>query len=345
MKAGVLKSVDTIEYMDVAKPTVGSGEMLVCVKAASICGTDLRIYRGKKSKGVRFPSVIGHEFAGEVVDVGEAVEEFSVGDRVAVDPVLPCGGCFYCLNGMENVCQNRVAIGYEYDGCFAEYVRIPAKFITQGNVQKLPDNVAFTAGALAEPLSCVINGQRKLSITIGDTVVIIGSGPIGIMHMMVAKASGASKVIVSEPNDMRRNTVLSFGADLTVDPTKESLKEVVLKATNGIGADVVILAIGNPRVVNEAFQIARKGGRISMFAGFSSGDMPPVDVNLIHYNELVVVGASALQRRDMKTSVSLIASGAVDVQRLVTDTYPLNKINEAFQKAESGEAIKVVITP
>lgn len=341
----MLKQVDELVFTTSATPEIDASEILVRVGAASICGTDLRIVRGKKTKGVRYPSIIGHEFAGEVVQVGDEVTSFQNGDHVAVDPVLPCGGCYYCLNGMENVCQNRVAIGYEYDGCFAEYVRIPAAFISQGNVIRLPMSMPFTSGALAEPLSCVINGQRKLDITVGDTVVIIGSGPIGIMHMMVAKASGASTVIVSEPNRMRRQTVEDFGADVTVDPQEQSLKDVVMKQTNGLGADVVILAIGNPNIVNEAFSIARKGGRVSLFAGFSKGDMPQVDVNLIHYNELVVVGASALQRRDMKTAVNLIASGAVDVGRLVTDTFPLEQIEAAFKKAESGEAIKVVLVP
>lgn len=345
MKAGVLNRVDELVFTEVETPRIAADEILVRVKAASICGTDLRIYHGKKTKGVRYPSIIGHEFAGEVVTVGIDVTTFSVGDHVAVDPVLPCGGCHYCLNGMENVCQNRVAIGYEYDGCFAEFVRIPAAFIIRGNIQKLPEHMPFTSGALAEPLSCVINGQRKLDITVGDTVVIMGAGPIGIMHMMVAKASGASTVIVSEPNEMRRNTVADFGADVTVDPLNESLKDVVLSHTDGLGADVVILAIGNPRIVNDAFAIAKKGARISMFAGFTAGEMPPVDVNLIHYNELLVVGASALQRRDMKTAVSLIASGAVDVAKLVTDTFPLEAIVEAFTKAESGDAIKVVLLP
>lgn len=345
VKAGVLNRVDELVYTEIDTPNITDSELLVRVKAASICGTDLRIYRGKKTKGVRYPSVIGHEFAGEIAQVGASVSGFSVGEHVCVDPVLPCGGCFYCLNGMENVCLNRVAIGYEYDGCFAEYVRIPAKFISQGNIQKLPDSLPFVAGALAEPLSCVINGQRKLDIGIGDTVVIIGAGPIGIMHMMVAKASGASKVIVSEPNTMRRRTVADFGADIVIDPINESLQDIVLKSTNGLGADVVILAIGNPKIVNDALLIARKGGRISMFAGFSTGDKPSIDVNLIHYNELLVVGASALQRRDMKTAVNLIASGSVDVGKLVTDTYGLAEISEAFAKAESGDAIKVVLVP
>lgn len=345
MKAALLKQIDILEYTEVETPKIEDTDLLIKVKAAAICGTDLRIYHGKKTKGIRFPSVIGHEFSGEVVEVGKKVSAFSTGDRVCVDPVLPCGGCFYCLNEMENVCQNREALGYEYDGCFAEYIRIPGKFVERGNVQRLPDGMPWESGALAEPLSCVINGQRKLNIKIGDTVVVIGAGPIGIMHLMLAKSSGATTVIVSEPNAVRRAGAAKFGADILVDPINESLEEVVLKATNSLGADVIILAIGNPRIVNDALKLARKGARISFFAGFSKGDAPAIDVNLIHYNELVIVGASSLQRRDLKTALSLIEKGSVPVAGLVTDSFPLKAINEAFLKAESGDAIKVVVKP
>lgn len=162
---------------------------------------------------------------------------------------------------------------------------------------------------------------------------------------MIARASGGAKIIVSEPNEYRRNAAKEMGADLVIDPMKENLVDIVRAHTNTLGADVVILAIGNPRVVNDALNCARKGGRISMFAGFSKGDMPGVDVNVIHYNELVVVGASSLQRRDLKTAINLIASGAVDVRQLVTKVFPLEQIAEAFELAESGAAIKVIVNP
>lgn len=345
MKAGVLQKIDNLVYSEVDTPIISEDDILVRVHAAAFCGTDARIIRGKKTKGVRLPSIIGHEFSGDIVEVGDKVSSFHKGDRVTVDPVLPCGGCAYCLNGLENVCLNRKAIGYEFDGCFAEYIRIPGDFITRGNVQLLPEVVSYEEGALAEPLACVINGQRKLDITLGETVLIIGAGPIGIMHQMIARASGGAKIIVSEPNEFRRNVAKKMGADLVIDPVNENLVDFVKAHTNTLGADVVILAIGNPRVVNDALNCARKGGRISMFAGFSKGDMPSVDVNLIHYNELVVVGASSLQRRDLKTALNLIASGAVDVKQLITKAFPLEQIAEAFELAESGGAIKVVIKP
>ena len=345
MKAGVLQKVDQLVLADVAKPMITEDDILVRVHAAAFCGTDIRIIRGMKTKGIRYPSIIGHEFSGDIVEVGKNVTSFQKGNRVTVDPVLPCGGCAYCLNGLENVCLNRKAIGYEFDGCFAEYILIPGDFINSGNVQLLPDVVSYEEGALAEPLSCVINGQRKLNITLGETILIIGAGPIGIMHLMIARASGGAKIIVSEPNEFRRNAAKEMGADLVIDPIHENLVEIVKDQTNTLGADVVILAIGNPRVVNDALNCARKGGRISMFAGFSKGDMPGVDVNVIHYNELVVVGASSLQRRDLKTAINLIASGSVHVKQLITKVFPLDQIAEAFDLAESGGAIKVVVKP
>ena len=344
MKALVLKGIGDISYDDVANPSIERTDILVKMQATTICGTDVRILRGKKSKGVRIPSIIGHEFSGEVTSTGEDVTDFEVGDRITVNPVLACGSCLYCLNGMENVCQNRKAIGYEYDGSFAELVRIPGAFIARKNVIKLPSHVPWAEGALAEPLACCINGQRKLNISLGDVVVIAGSGAIGMMHVMLAKASGAGTVIVSEPNEKRRNFALLCGADITVDPTTQNLQEVVKEQTNGYGADVVILAIGIPELVNTMLSVGRKGARVSMFAGFSTGDMPPIDVNLIHYNELTVVGSSALQRKDLITAIQLMGSNTIDVGKLITHTLPLEKFNEAIKLVETGEAVKVALT-
>ncbi|MCF7934429.1 MAG: zinc-dependent dehydrogenase [Spirochaetia bacterium] len=345
MKAGVFTKIDTIEYREIEKPVITDSDMLIRVRAAAICGTDSRILHGNKTKGVRIPSVIGHEFSGEVVELGSEVKDFSIGDRVCVDPVLPCGNCQYCLNGMENVCLNREAIGYEHDGCFAEYVRVPGAFIRSRNVQRLPESVSWVSGALAEPLGCVINGQNKLHISPGETVVIIGAGPIGLMHCMLAKASGASRVIVSEPTALRRNAARAYGADVLVDPIAESLEKTVLELTDGVGADVIILAIGNPRIVNEALRIGAKGARVSFFAGFSKDDMPQVDVNLIHYNELVIVGSASLKRKDLKTALNLIGTASVNVEQMATHQFPLEQIARAFEVAEKGDAIKVVLIP
>lgn len=343
MKAAVLFEANKLEITDIDKPVADEGELVIRVKSAALCGTDSRIVTGKKTKGVRFPSVIGHEFAGEVVDVGKGVTQFKVSDRIAVDPVVPCRSCVYCRSGKENVCKNRQAIGYEFNGAFAEYLKVPAIALEAGNVFKIPDSVSFDAAALAEPLACCINGQKNVGIELGDTVVVIGAGPIGLIHIILAKLSGASNVIVSELSENRREAALAIGADHAIDSSKQNLKDFVMSETDGVGADVVIMAIGIPSLVNYAFELLRKGGRANLFAGFSKDDMSSIDVNLIHYNELIITGASALSREGYRTALSLISSGQVDVEKLITHRLSLDEINDAFNYAQNGDAVKVII--
>lgn len=344
MKAAVLYAANKLEVAQLDKPKAGPGDLVIRVKASAICGTDGRIVTGKKTKGVRYPSVIGHEFSGEVVEVGEGVSQFSCGDAVAVDPVIPCCSCAYCRSGKENVCQNRQAIGYEFDGAFAEYLRIPAIALKTGNVFSIPKGVSFEAAALAEPLACCINGQKNVKIELGDTVVILGAGPIGLMHIQLARLSGAKTIIVSELNDKRRQAALDCGADLVIDSSKDDLNENVKELTEGLGADVVIMAIGVPSLVNPALSLVRKGGRVNLFAGFSAGDMSNIDVNLIHYNELIITGASALSRQGYQVALDLISTGQINVEKLITHRFSLDDIQAAFACAQQGVAIKILVT-
>ena len=344
MKALVFEGVNDIKLKEVPMPVLEEGELLLKVKASLICGTDVRIYRGRKTKGVRTPSILGHEFAGVIEEVCGDVGEFKKGDLVSIAPIVPCLKCYYCKHDQENICLNRTAHGYEYDGGFAEYVKIPAAVLKSGNVYKVPEGVSIEDIPLAEPLACCINGQRQSPIKLGDAVVIFGAGPIGLMHLLLAKSSGGM-VIVSEPNEKRRKTALELGADIVVDPTSEDLEKVVLNSTDGIGADVVIMAIGIPALVNDTLKIARKGGTINLFAGFSVGDMPPVDVNLIHYKELNITGTSASARRDHEKAIRLIKNGTIDASKIITHKFPLDQADEAFRVAESGEGIKVEIIP
>ncbi|NMB28076.1 MAG: alcohol dehydrogenase catalytic domain-containing protein [Tissierellia bacterium] len=344
MKALVFEGVNDIKLKEVPMPVLEEGELLLKVKASLICGTDVRIYRGRKTKGVRTPSILGHEFAGVIEEVCGDVGEFKKGDLVSIAPIVPCLKCYYCKHDQENICLNRTAHGYEYDGGFAEYVKIPAAVLKSGNVYKVPEGVSIEDIPLAEPLACCINGQRQSPIKLGDAVVIFGAGPIGLMHLLLAKSSGGM-VIVSEPNEKRRETALKLGADIVVDPTSEDLETVVLNSTDGIGADVVIMAIGIPALVNDTLKIARKGGTINLFAGFSVGDMPPVDVNLIHYKELNITGTSASARRDHEKAIRLIKNGTIDASKIITHKFPLDQADEAFRVAESGEGIKVEILP
>lgn len=343
MKAAVLQAPNVLRVTEMATPEAAPGELVLRVRAATVCGTDLRILSGRKTKGVRFPSVIGHEFAGDVVQAGAGVTQFKVGDRVCMDPVIPCRACAYCKSGLENVCVNRQAMGYEFDGAFAEYIRIPAIALTAGNVFRMPQGMSFEAAALAEPLACCINGQRNAGVGMGDSVVILGAGPIGLMHAALARNAGARQVIVSEPNAARRQAAAERGVTHVFDPSGGSLADFVKARTDGLGADVAILAIGVPQLANEALTLVRRGGRVNLFAGFSAGDTSTIDVNLIHYGELVVTGASALSRRDYELALNMLASGQIDAGSLITHRYEVSDSLAAFDEAGSGRALKVAI--
>ena len=343
MRAAVLQAPNVLRVTEMATPEAAPGELVLRVRAATVCGTDLRILSGRKTKGVRFPSVIGHEFAGDVVQAGAGVTQFKVGDRVCMDPVIPCRACAYCKSGLENVCVNRQAMGYEFDGAFAEYIRIPAIALTAGNVFRMPQGMSFEAAALAEPLACCINGQRNAGVGMGDSVVILGAGPIGLMHAALARNAGARQVIVSEPNAARRQAAAERGVTHVFDPSGGSLADFVKARTDGLGADVAILAIGVPQLANEALTLVRRGGRVNLFAGFSAGDTSTIDVNLIHYGELVVTGASALSRRDYELALNMLASGQIDAGSLITHRYEVSDSLAAFDEAGSGRALKVAI--
>jgi L-iditol 2-dehydrogenase len=342
VKAGVLKAVNEVSYTTVADPDLAPGDMLLKVKAATVCGTDIRILRGKKTAGIRYPSVLGHEFAGIVEDNG-GHSQFKKGQAVAVCPQFACGHCEYCIRGAENLCRNLTAMGYEIDGAFAEYVRIPARGVQAGNVFALPMGMSFETAALAEPLSCVMNGQELVDVKMGDVVVILGAGPIGILHVKLARFTGARCIIVSEPNELRRQAALAEGADLVVDPSTEDLEARVRAASDGLGADVAICAIGVPSLANDAIRLVRNRGRVSLFAGFSKGVQAELDVNAIHYNELRVTGSFGLTRLQFQRSLKLIASGHLKLDSLLTHRFGLAEIETALKVAEQGSAIKVAI--
>jgi L-iditol 2-dehydrogenase len=342
MKAGVLRNVNEVHFTTIADPDLQAGDMLLKVKAATICGTDIRILRGKKTSGIRYPSILGHEFAGVIANSGGHAQ-FKSGQAVCVCPQFTCGHCEYCIRGAENLCRNMTAMGYEIDGAFAEYVRIPASGVRSGNVFAIPNGLSFEEAALAEPLACVMNGQERVGLKMGDTVAILGAGPIGILHIKLARLSGARTIIVSEPNPLRRAAALKAGADSVVDPIAGDLFAFVKSATGGLGVDVAIVAIGVPTLANDAIRLVRSRGCVSLFAGFSKDVQAELDVNAIHYNEIVVTGAFGLTRLLFEKALSMIASGQLEMKSLLTHRFGLADIKTALDTAEQGAAIKVAV--
>jgi L-iditol 2-dehydrogenase len=216
--------------------------------------------------------------------------------------------------------------------------------VESGNLVKIPDHISFEQAVVTEPLACCLNGQRKANVKMGDVVVIIGGGPIGLMHVQLAKIAGAKSVILSEPIEHRRDKALLAGANLAVNPNNESLHDIVLSESDGLGADVVIMAIGVPFLVNSSINLLKKGGTLNLFAGFTKGVLSEVDPNIIHYNEVNVNGTSALTRADYHKSLSLIASGQINTDVLTTTGYTLDDIEQAILDVRNGNGMKSVIT-
>ncbi|WP_218160431.1 zinc-binding dehydrogenase [Amycolatopsis marina] len=343
MQAAVLHATGHLQVDMVPTPEPGQGEVVLHVGANTLCGTDLRILRGEKTRGVRFPSVLGHEFAGTVAAVGADVQGFAEGDKAAMCPVIPCRRCVHCLHDRENVCANRRAMGYEYDGGLAEYVRIPAEAMAAGNLFPADADIPLEQLALAEPLACTVNGHRRSGIRLGDVVLVIGAGPIGLLHLQLARRAGASAVIVSEPSPSRRAVAAKLGASHVVAPME--LAATVEALTDRTGVDASIVCIGIPQLVNDAIALTRKAGNVNIFAGLPADGRVDIPANEIHYKELVVTGTSAMHRRDYEQALRLIGNGEVDVASLVTDKMPLASVVEAFELAQSGTGIKVAVVP
>jgi len=343
MLAAVFQRPGQMEVTEVDTPDIGPDEILVKVGANTICGTDVRIFRGEKTKGISLPTILGHEMAGYVHKVGQHVRGYEVGAAVAMAPVIACHHCFYCQNGMENVCPNQKIVGYDVNGGLSEYVRIPADAVAAGNLFVAQKDVPSEYLALAEPLACCVNGHHRSRIHLNSTVLIMGSGPIGLFHLQLSLLAGARAVIVSDPSAPRRAVASNFGAHITVDPTAEDLSSIVSEVTGGLGVDSVIICIGLPRLVNNALNMARQGGRVNIFAGLAGKGWAEIESNLIHYKELEVTGSANSRRADYQTALQLIESGRIKVEAMVTDRFPLRSAHAALDKAASGEGIKVAV--
>ena len=334
MKALVFRAPDRMGLETLPDPVRAPGGLLIRVKAATICGTDLRIFRGSKTRGVRMPSVLGHEFSG-IIEAADSGSAFQIGQRVTVCPALACGDCGPCRAGASNICEKLTAFGYGLDGGFAELLAVPEAFVSAGHVFALPDHMSFEEAALAEPLACVINGQSLMGVTPGEHIAVLGAGPIGLLHVMLAKARGAGRVSVVQRSEQRRQAALRLGADEALAP----------ESAGGLRVDAAIVAVGSPELANLAARIVRPRGRINLFAGFPIGEFPRFDLNAVHYGEQHVTGAFGLTLAQFREALQLIASGEVPADKLVTHRLPLEKAMEAFALAGRGEALKAVITP
>jgi 2-desacetyl-2-hydroxyethyl bacteriochlorophyllide A dehydrogenase len=347
MLAAVYYGPDDLRVEMVPIPQPGAGEMLVRVASASICGTDLRILHGQHRKfplgTVRIP---GHEMVGIAARLGPGVVGYQEGQRVFVAPNWGCGRCKQCISGKNSLCAHYEAIGVTQNGAFAEYLLVPAAAVAQGNVMPVAAHADTAVLALIEPFACVLHGQDALDIQPGETVLILGAGPIGLMHLLLARLRGAGQVLVSEPRPERLALAQQLGADCLIDPTSLDLADAVAEATQGQGVDAIIVAAPVHALMEQAVSLASIGGRVNFFAGLPK-DRPliQVDANLVHYKEISITGTTACSTEDCRRSAALLESGRIDLSSLVSRRFPLAHASKAFAAAEDRSALKVVLEP
>jgi len=345
MKAAVLEGIDQLVVKEVPNYKVSRGEVLVRVKSCAVCGSDLRIMHSGNPR-VQYPQIIGHEIAGEVVEVGAGVERFGVGDRVAVGADVPCGKCYWCQNGKGTNCAINYAVGYQFPGGFAEYILLNELTVNQQVVNLIPDNLSYDEASLAEPLACAINGLEMTQLAVGDSLCIIGAGPIGCMMIELGRHMGATNIIVIQRSQKRLDMAKKYGADhyfLSNDPDIEAKVKGV---TKGEGPDVIMITCASPDAQEQSLLLARHRARINFFGGLASTARKlNISSNLIHYKELNVLGSHGSLSRHHKKAIQIIDKRMVHTAQYITHRFPLDQIHEAFHAAESREGLKVVVNP
>jgi L-iditol 2-dehydrogenase len=342
MKAAMLYGVRDLRVEDVDVPRISDGEVLVRVKSATTCGTDLKIFqRGYVEGVVKLPTIFGHEWAGEVVEVAAGLEWPRVGMRVRAGNSAPCLHCTMCQKGKYNLCENMIWLW----GAYAEYIKVPSRMVLV-NMQEIPHDISYEEAAITEPLACVLHGVEEAQVSLGDTVAIIGAGPIGLLHLLTVKKIGVQKTIMIDLVDERLDFAQKLGADETVNGRKADVVERIRELTGGYGADVVIEAIGLSATWEQALKLARKGGKILEFGGCPPGTEVKIDAEKLHYGEQTVLGTFHTTPLHFRKALNLIASRTIDVRSLVTRKMKLEQIKDAFEVLSTSKTeIKIGIIP
>lgn len=344
MRAAVFESKNNLVFKDVDKPTPGYKEVLIQVKACGVCATDVHTLRGESiSGGDPYPLIPGHECSGVVAAIGEGVLEVNPGDKVIVDPIYPCGQCHFCQNKNFHFCQNMESLGTTVAGAFAEYVTVPAESVTRFS------KASFAAAALAEPLATVVYGQKRARIGSGDTVLIIGAGAIGLLHLQLAKLSGASQVVVVDMSSDKLAKAKQLGADVVVNSAVkpntpddvangvDSLAPDEIRKLQPLGFDVVIEATGVPVVVEAAIRYLKRMGRLLIFGVSPHHSEVKINPYDVYRYDFEIIGAFALNRTAAK-AIQLIEDGKIDAEAVIDKQFSLEQLGEALDLLAAGKA-------
>jgi (R,R)-butanediol dehydrogenase/meso-butanediol dehydrogenase/diacetyl reductase len=327
---------------EVPKPKIRDNEVLVAVKAASICGSEVHAFTGvsKRRQEIHgLPLVMGHEFSGEVVEVGKDVKYISVGDRVSVNPIVTCGKCEQCITGRTNICKNFVLLGLHVNGAFAEYVPVPAE-----NCYKIPDTLSFEEVALIEPCSVGVHAVNIARLELGDDVAILGAGPIGLMALQAAKCAGAGRIFIADVVPFRLDMAKKMGADIIINPAEEDSVQKIMELTNGEGVDVAIEAVGVQRTVQQAIDIVKKGKTV-VVAGMMEKIMAVGMLNVAQ-NEVRIQGDYGYTKKEFASSLKLVSANKINLKPMITHVFTLNEIVKGFEVlVQKKDVMKVIIKP
>ena len=352
MKVARFYAPGDIRIEDAPEPTAGPSEVKIRVRACSTCGTDVKIFHSGHQR-IDPPRIMGHEVAGQIVEIGADVgpagngRPWRIGDGVQTIAAVPCGQCPDCLRGWNTICPNQTSVGYQYEGGFAEYLIIPHEVLRVDGLNLIPDGVGFDEASVAEPFACAINAQELARVGPGDDVVVIGAGPIGCLHVRLARARGAARVYLVELSRQRLDmSAAAVKPDAAICGNEVDPVQAILDATNGRGVDVAITAAASGQAQEDALRMLARRGRLSLFGGLPK-DKPTITLNsnLVHYSELTVVGVNGSSPDHNKQALAYMASGEVPVKDLITHRLPLDRVLDAIGIVERGEGIKVTIEP
>lgn len=345
MKAAVFHDAEDIVLEERPIPACPEDGLLVKVFACGICGSDVRNYHNGLKDGIK-NQIMGHEIAGEVIEVGAKVNRFHIGDRIALAPDVSCGHCWYCKRGLVNLCENHRMLGTHFPGGYAQYLALPADVLNHGFVERIPEGMTYEEAAFAETCAAVLACHNRNNVGMGQTVVIIGDGPVGCIHCETAKARGAQKVIMIGRDKLE--LAKSFAPDVLLDGTRpvEELVAEVRKQTDGVGADIVICAVPTVVVQEEALEMVRKRGTVVIYGGApKTRQMSSLNSNLIHYGEITVTGAFSYPATGLSDALAALQAKQIHAEKYLGAKVSLANVPEGMNMVTSGQALKVMIDP
>ena len=334
---------EDIRLKEIDIPKINEDEVLIKVKACGICGSDARSYFNGAHERYKVPVILGHEVAGEISKIGKDVNSFKIGERVTVAPIYGCGECSFCVSGEENLCGQVVVFGCNFDGAYAQYMRIPAQGIRRGVLVKIPDSISNEEATLIEPFSCCLHGILRAGVKPGDTVIVIGAGPIGLSHLTLLKILGSGRVIVSDIVNPRLERAKKFGADVTINSKEDNLPLKIKELTDNEGADSVIVAAPSSKAIEDGLKTVRRGGRLVIFGGCPENSLIQIDPNLIHYSEITITGSIDSTIDDFRRTVQLVSR--VNLKSFITHRFSLEEVHQAMQVMKDKKGLKVILVP